>query len=326
MGDRGPARGRVRVAAGAVAVVLGVSACTGSHCSFDSCPDVPAAEAGRVTGTDPGGVVRWSTTVADLVTDTPSVSNGHVVLTGCHGTYVVDVASGAVSTPRGLERVLGVVDGLAVGVPTGGDAIVSAERLDAAPGGWSWSEAPEDAEADRGYRASAVVTTDGLVGVRGRTLVAWSPRSGSWASSEIPLPVGSWRNQRVVASDGTHVVVPGADGSVLGVDLATRSVVWRSLATRPDLPAGVTVRPEGRRVVVEVWYPQTTAPAITGEAIWVTERWSLDAWTGAVVSPRSTRTGPRRDGHVAPSTRLRDPASGWTVTQLLRQPPRGSCG
>jgi hypothetical protein len=113
---------------------------------------------------------------------------------------------------------------------------------------------------------------------------------------------------------------------VLGVDLATRAVAWRSFATRPGPPAGVSVMPGDDRVAVEVWYPQTTAAAITGEQIWVTESWALDARTGAVVSPRATRTGPRRGSHDPPATRLRDPASGWTVTQLLARPPMGSCG
>ena len=322
----GRVAGRRAAVAGAVAVLLAATGCSGADCAFDDCPDVPAAQAGRLTGTDPSGAVRWTTPVADLLSEPPVVSNGHVVVVGCHATHVVDVASGAVSTPTDLAHVIGVVQGYAVGTPAEGDAIVTAERLDGAPGGWSWQESPLDEDADRGYRSSAVVTRGGIVGVRGRSLVAWSPGSGSRDSVEVPLPVGAWRLEPLAAADETHVVVPGSDGSVLGVDLGSRSVTWRSLPTRPDAPAGVSVRLVGRDVVVEVWYPRTTAAAVTGEAVWVTERWSLDARTGAARSPRTTSTGTRSTRHSTPSpTVLHDPATGWTVTQGLRERPRGGC-
>ncbi|WP_256792633.1 hypothetical protein [Terrabacter sp. Ter38] len=311
---------------GAVAVLLAATACSGADCAFDDCPDVPAAEAGRLTGTDPSGAVRWTTTVADLLSEPPVVSNGHVLVVGCHATHVVDVASGAVSTPSDLVQVIGVVQRYAVGTPAEGDAIVAAERLDGAVGGWSWQGSPPDEDADLGYRSSAVVTRGGIVGVRGQSLVAWSPGSDSWDSVEVPLPVGAWRLQRLVAADETHVVVPGSDGSVLGVDLGSRSVTWRSLPTRPAAPADVSVRRVGRDVQVEVWYPRTTVAAITGEAVWDTERWSLDARTGAARSPRTTSTGPRSTTRRAPSpTVLHDPSTGWTVTLGLRERPRGGC-
>jgi hypothetical protein len=323
---RGRVAGHRAAVAGAVAVLLAATACSGADCAFDDCPDVPAAQAGRLTGTDPSGAVRWTTPVADLLSEPPVVSNGHVVVVGCHATHVVDVASGAVSTPTDLAHVIGVVQGYAVGTPAEGDAIVSAERLDGAPAGWSWQESPLDEDADRGYRSSAVGTSSGIVGVRGQSLVAWSPGSGSWDSVEVPLPVGARRLEPLEAADETHIVVPGSDGSVLGVDLGSRSVTWRSLPTRPDAPAGVSVRLEGRDVQVEVWYPRTTAAAVTGEAVWVTERWSLDARTGAVRSPRTTSTGPRSTTRRAPPpTVLHDPATGWTVTQGLRERPRGGC-
>ncbi|CAN7292192.1 hypothetical protein LJR027_001330 [Terrabacter sp. LjRoot27] len=344
IGDRVDGR-RVAVA-GAVAALLATAACSGAGCSFDDCPDVPAAEAGRITGTDPSGTVRWTTTVADLLSEPPVVSNGHVVVVGCHATHVVDVVTGSVSTPTGLADVLGVVRGYAVGSPDEGDAVLVAERLDGGRGGWSWRESPVDAKADRAYRASAVVTSAGVVGVRRQALVAWSPGSAgsagsagspaspastgspasrSWESLEVALPVGAWPRETVVATDDSHVVVPGSDGSVLGVDLATRSVTWRVLPTRPDVPAGVSVRREGRDVAVEVWYPRTTAAAITGEAVWVTERWSLDARTGEIRSPRVTSTGTRSRSSAPADDVLRDPVSGWTVTQRLRDQPRGGC-
>lgn len=318
--------GRRAALAGAGALLLATTACSGTGCRFDACPDVPTAEAGTVVASDPSGAVRWRTTVADLLARPPVVSNGHVVLVGCHATHVVDMATGTVATPTDLADVIGIVDGYAVGAPSAGDAAVAAQRLDGRAGGWSWQESPVDAGADRDYRASAVVTTDAVVGVRLQTLVAWKKQAGSWASTEVALPVGAARGLRLVAADDAHVAVPGADGSVIGTDLVTGAVTWRSLPTRPDAPAGLAVHLDGDRVGVEVWYPQTSAPAITGEAVWVTERWSLDPRTGAVVSPRTTVTGPRDDHRdVAATEPLRDPASGWTVTQRLREPPHGGC-
>lgn len=311
--------------AGAVAVLLATAACSGGGCSFDGCPDVPAAEAGRVTGTDASGAVRWTATVADLLSEPPVLSNDHLVVVGCHATHVVDVRTGSVSTPTDLADVLGVVQGYAVGSPDEGEAILAAERLDGGRGGWSWQESPVDAAADRAYRASAVVTSTAVVGVRQRTLVAWSPASRSWNSLEVALPVGAWPSEAVVAADDSHVVVPGSDGSVLGVDLVARSVTWRVLPTRPDVPAGMSVRLDGRDVAVEVWYPRTTAAAITAEPVWVTERWSLDARTGAIRSPRATSTGTRSRSAAPPDDVLRDPATGWTVTHRLRDQPRGGC-
>jgi hypothetical protein len=311
--------------AGAVAVLLATAACSGAGCSFDDCPDVSAAEAGRVTGADPSGAVRWTTTVPDLLSRPPVGSNGHVVIVGCHATHVVDVTSGSLSTPTGLDDVMGVVQGYAVGAPAEGDAILAAGRLDGGPASWSWQESPVDGDADRGYRTSAVVTPTAVVGVRRQTLVAWSQDSGSWDSVEVALPVGARTGQRLVAADDTHVVVPGSDGSVLGVDLASRSVTWRVLPTRPDAPSDVSVRLAGRDVAVEVWYPRTSAAAVTGEAIWVTERWSLDARTGQTRTPRVTSTGTRSRPSAPAEDVLRDPTTGWTVTQRLRDQPRGGC-
>ncbi|MGO4359561.1 hypothetical protein [Terrabacter sp. RAF57] len=326
MGVRGRVGGRRAAVAGAVAVLLSTAACSGAGCSFDDCPEVSATEAGRVTGADPSGAIRWTTRVPDLLSEPPVVSNGHVVIVGCHATHVVDVTSGSVSTPTGLADVIGVVQGYAVGAPAEGDALLGAEPLDGGPGGWSWQESPVDGDADRAYRASAVVTSSAVVGVRGTTLVGWSPDSGSWDSVEVALPVGTRVGQRLAAADDTHVVVPGSDGSVLGVDLAARAVTWRVLPTRPDAPTDVSVRLAGRDVVaVEVWYPRTTAAAVTGEPVWVTERWSLDARTGETRSPRVTSSGTRPRPTTPTGDVLRDPATGWTVMQQLRGRPRGGC-
>ncbi|GAA2745517.1 hypothetical protein GCM10009868_27290 [Terrabacter aerolatus] len=316
---------RHAAACGAIAVLLAAAACSGAGCSFDGCPDVSPAEAGHVTAADPSGTVRWTATVADLLAEPVRLSNGHAVVVGCHATHVVDVAMGSVSTPTGLADVLGVVDGYAVGAPAVGEAGLAAERLDGGAGAWSWQESPVDLDADRAYRASLVATSTGVVGVRGRALVAWSPASGSWVSTEVPLPVGAWPREPLVGSDSTHVVVPGSDGSVLGVDLANRSVTWRVLPTRPDAPAGVRLRDAGRDVTVEVWYPRTSDAAVTGEAVWVTERWSLDARTGRPRSPRVTSTGPRSDRTSPTPHALLDPVTGWTVTPRLREQPRGGC-
>ena len=317
--------GAARRWAGALTVLLATAACSGTGCSFDGCPEVSSAEAGRVTGADPSGHVRWTTTVPDLLSEPAVVSNSHVVIVGCHATHVVEVTSGSVSIPTSLDEVIGVVQGYAVGPPAEGDAILAAERLDGGPGGWSWQESPVDGDADRAYRASAVVTSTAVIGVRRQTLVAWSPDSGSWEPVEVALPVGARSGQRLVAADRTHVVVPGADGSVLGVDLAARSVTWRVLPTRPDAPTDVTVSLAGRDVAVEVWYPLTTSAAVTGEPLWVTERWSLDARSGKARSPRVTSTGTRSRPTTPTGDVLRDPATGWTVTHRLRERPRGGC-
>lgn len=316
---------RARAAAG-VAALLALAACSGGECSFDQCPEVTADRAGEVTGTDASGRLRWTTSVADLVVASPFVSNDHVVLQGCHAAHVVDVATGAVSTPTRLESVIGVIRGYAVGVPAEGDAIVSAEALDGSRGGFSWSQAPADAEEDRDYRSSAVVTGNAVVGVRDRLLVAWSRSEHSWEPTEVQLPVGAWPALRLVASDADHVVVPGSDGSVLGVDLRAGAVVWRSLPTRPGLPDDLEVRLDDNTVTVTAWYRVSTAPSTTGDQVWTSERWTLDAWTGAPTgrpsSGRGTHQSPRKD--VAAS--VRDDVSGWTVTQKLDEPPRGSCG
>jgi hypothetical protein len=318
--------GRRGVVVGVVGVLLALGACSGTGCSFDRCPDVTPDEARRVRGTDASGTVRWTTTVADLVVASPFVSNGHVVLEGCHAPHVVDVTTGSVSTPSELEHVLGVVQGYAVGVPWSGDVIVSAERLDGSRGAWSWSQSPEDKQRDRGYSSSAVVTERGVVGVLDRQLVAWAATPARWTTTEVPLPVGAWRSRRLVAADADHVVVPGSDGSVLGVDLGAGAVAWRSLPTRPALPDDLEVRLDGRVVTVTAWYRVSRAPSTVGEPVWTSERWSLDARTGEPTTPRSTARGarPAAEAHVAAS--VRDEVSGWTVTQELDEPPNGSCG
>jgi hypothetical protein len=326
MRDSGQARGgRSRAAAG-VAALLALAACSGGECSFDRCPEVTPDRAGTVTGTDASGRVRWTTTIADLVVASPFVSNVHVVLEGCHAPHVLDVTTGSVSTPSGLERVLGVVQGYAVGIPTEGDAIVSADRLDGTRGGLSWSQSPQDSEADRGYRMSAVVTERGVVGVHDRRLVGWSRSSGVWAMAEVELPVGAWRGRQLVAADADHVVVPGSDGSVLGVDLGSRAVAWRSLPTRPALPDDLEVRLDARAVTVTAWYRESRAASTIGTPVWTSERWSLDARTGEPTTPRSTARGTHQNPRAQVAASVHDDATGWTVTQQLDEPPKGSCG
>ena len=318
--------GRRRVVAGVVGMLVALGACSGTECSFERCPDVTAADAGRVRGTDASGTVRWSTTVADLVVASPFISNGHLVIEGCHAPHVVDVTTGSVSTPSELEHVVGVVQGYAVGLPAEGGAIVSAHRLDGSRGGWSWSQSPVDKQRDRGYSSSMVVTQRGVVGVLDRRLVAWAPDPARWTMTEVQLPVGAWPSRRLVAGDAGHVVVPGSDGSVLGVDLGAGAVAWRSLPTRPALPDDLEVRLDGRDVTVTAWYQEARAAGTAGDAVWTSETWSLDARSGKPTSRRSSARGARPNRLTEIATSVRDDASGWTVTQELDEPPQGSCG
>lgn len=326
MRARGRTRGGSTRAAAGVAALLALAACSVGECTVDRCPEVTADRAGEVTGTDASGRVRWTTTIADLVVASPFVSNEHVVIEGCHAPHVVDVTTGSVSTPSGLEHVLGVVQGYAVGVQTEGDAIISADRLDGTGGGLSWSQSPQDSEADRGYRRSAVVTARGVVGVRDQRLVAWSRSSALWAKAEVELPVGAWRSRQLVAADADHVVVPGSDGSVLGVDLGAGAVAWRSLPTRPALPDDLEIRLDGRTVTVTAWYRESSATNTIGTPVWTSERWSLDTHSGEQTTPRSTARGARQNPGAEVAASVHDDASGWTVTQQLDEPPKISCG
>ncbi|WP_343992192.1 hypothetical protein, partial [Terrabacter terrae] len=202
--------------AAALVMLLAVAGCTHSTCSFDPCPDVPPERAGFVTGTDPSGTVRWSTTIADLVSRSPTVGNSYVVLEGCHATHLVQVASGAVTTPDDLTGVLGVVGGQVVGFPKEGtdDAVLVGEPVAGGPGRFSWSETPDDRDARARYRSSAVLTTTSVLGVLDRALVVQTPKADRWERTDVRLPVRSQVGERLLVVDADHVVVPGDDGSV----------------------------------------------------------------------------------------------------------------
>jgi len=320
---REAAQRRSRVV-GALVAVLAVGGCTSQGCSFDACPDVPPGRAGRVTGADASGTVHWSTTVADLVSVSPTVSNGYVVVQGCHAPHVVRVATGAVSTPDGMTEVIGVVSGQVVGVP-GDDALLVTEPVTGGRGGFSWTESPDDPRARNGYRSTAVVTDRSVLGVLGRTLVVWTPGPDRWERTEVALPVGSQGGERLLVVDPDHVVVPGDDGSVLGVDISTRRVTWRTLAPRPDDPTSQHVELDGTAVSVVTGFRTTDAPAVRGGEGITYLGWRLDARTGRTLGQPVTAR-PRKDagrGAIAPT--VRDPASGWSVTQRLEHTPRGGC-
>ncbi|WP_374970093.1 hypothetical protein [Terrabacter sp. BE26] len=314
------------VVAAALVMLLVVAGCTHSACSFDACPDVPPTRAGRVSGMAPSGAVRWSTSIADLVSRSPTVSNGYVVLDGCHSTHLVQVATGAVTTPDDLAGVLGVVAGQVVGFPKDGqdDAMLVGEPIAGGSGGFSWSESPDDRDARARYRSSAVLTTTSVLGVLGRTLAVWTPRGGQWERTDVQLPVRSQAGERLLVLYADHVVVPGDDGSVLGVDLAGRRVLWRTLAPRLDAPTSQHVELDGSTVSVVTGFHSTDAPAVTGGEGIDYVGWRLDARTGRPVgSPSATvPQHPRGDEILAT---VRDPASGWIVTQRLEHTPRGGC-
>ncbi|WP_076258357.1 hypothetical protein [Intrasporangium flavum] len=307
----------------ALVTLLAAVGCTGQECSFDACPDVPAERAGRVTGVDASGTVRWSTTVADLVSAPPSLSNGYVVLPGCHAPHVVDVRSGAVSSPEGMKEVIGVVADQVVGVPED-TALIVAEPVAGGPGGFSWTESPDDPVARNGYRSSAVVTEASVVGVLGRTLVVWTPGPDRWERTDVALPVGSQRGERLLVVDPEHVVVSGDDGSVLGVDLAARRVAWRTLPPRPDDPTYQHVELDGAVVAVVTGYRTTDAPAVTGGEGIDYLGWRVDARTGRTLG-RPTQAKPAKGSGDEIAATVRDPSSGWSVTQRLERQPRGGC-
>lgn len=320
----GTSRRRGAVTA-ALLTLLAVGGCTDRGCSFDPCPDVPPERAGRVTGVDASGAVRWSTTIPDPVTRSPSVGNGYVVIEGCHDPHVVRVATGAVSTPDGMTEVLGVVAGHVAGFPddTAGDALLVAEPVAGGPGRFSWIASPDDADARNRYRSSAVVTATSVVGVLGRALVVWTPHPDRWERTDVALPIASAANARLLVLDPGHVVVAGDDGSVLGVDLAARRVAWRTLPPRPNDPVYQQVRLDGTSVAVVTGYPTTDAPAVTGEGIDYVG-WRVDARTGRTLGP-PTRAGADQGSADDVAATVRDPASGWSVTQRLERQPRGGC-
>ncbi len=317
-------RGGRATALVAVLAVLAAAGCTSQSCSFDDCPDVSPDRAGRVTGTDTSGTVRWSTTVADLLTRSPTVGNGYVVLEGCHAPHVVRVATGTVTTPDGMTGVLGVVAGQVVGFPqdTKDDAMLLAEPVLGGPGGFSWTESPDDPGARNRYRSSAVVTDTSVLGVLGRTLVVWTPGPDRWERTDVALPVTSQVGERLLLVDPTHVVVSGDDGSVLGVDVAARRVVWRTLAPRPDEPAYQHAELEGSDVAVVTGFPTTNGPATTGGIDYVA--WRVDARTGRTLG-RPTPGAVHKDSGSAIASAVQDPESGWTVTQHLEPQRHGGC-
>ena len=311
--------------AAALVTLLAVAGCTRSACSFDPCPDVPPDRAGRVTGTDPSGTVRWSTTIADLVSGSPTMGNGYVVLEGCHATHLVQVATGAVTTPDDLTGVLGVVGGQVVGFPKDehDDAVLVGEPVAGGPGGFSWGESPADRDARARYRTSAVLTTTSVLGVLGRTLVVWTPDAGRWERTDVRLPVGSQAGERLLVVDADHVIVPGDDGSVLGVDLAARRVVWRTLAPRLDDPTYQHLELDGSTVSVVTGFRSSDARSVTGGEGIDYVGWRLDPRTGRMVGS-ATATAPQHHPDDISAT-VRDPASRWTVTQRLERTPRGGC-
>ncbi|WP_323096751.1 hypothetical protein [Intrasporangium sp. YIM S08009] len=314
---------RRRAAVAGLVTLLAVGGCTGRQCSFDACPDVPPERAGRVTGVDASGTVRWSTTIADLVSRSPTVGNGYVVIEGCHAPHVVQVATGAVSTPEHMTEVLGVVAGQVVGFPDD-DAMLVAEPVAGGPGGFSWTESPDDPGARNAYRSSAVLTDTSVLGVLGRTLVVWTPGTGGWERTEVALPVGAQRGERLVVADPHHVVVPGDDGSLLGVDLTARRVTWRTLPPRPDDPVYQHVELDGTAVTVVTGYRTTDAPAVTGGEGIDYVGWRVDARTGRTIG-QPTHSTPRKGSGDDIATTVRDPTSGWSVTQRLERQPRGGC-
>ncbi len=318
----GGASGRRAAVAGLV-TLLAVGGCTGRECSFDACPDVPSERAGRVTGVDASGTVRWTTTVADLVSRSPTVGKGYVVIEGCHAPHVVQVATGTVSIFEGMKEVLGVVDGQVVGLPDD-DAMLVAEPVAGGPGGFSWTESPDDPAARNGYRSSAVLTDTSVVGVLGRTLVVWTPGTAGWERTEVALPVGAQGGERLLVVDPHLVVVPGEDGSVLGVDLTSRRVAWRTLPPRPDEPVYQHVALDGTAVAVVTGYRTTEAPAVTGGEGIDYVGWRVGARAGRTLGEPTRARSVKGSGDEIATT-VRDPASGWSVTQRLERQPRGGC-